>query len=124
MEGLSGDETKSLTGVILRTVGTGMWITCLAMMAKAVFGGAGMMAGNLMAAGFAGVVGAASMAGAAAVDRECARVEGSKWPVYRDGQGPSAAPSRVVEMESPEECKRWLERLAQQERGQGTSRSV
>ena len=121
--GLSEDETKSFTGVILRAVGTGMLITCLAYAVKAVFGGAGMAAGDLMSAGFAGVVGMASMAGAAAADRECARAEDAKWGnAYQAGQGPSAAPSHAVEMETPEECERWLERLAR-ERGQQGGKS-
>ena len=53
------------------------------------------------------------MAGAAAADRECARAEDAKrGNAYQAGQGPSAAPSHAVEMETPEECERWLERLA------------
>jgi hypothetical protein len=123
--GLSEDESKSFTGVILRAIGTGMWITCLAYAVKAAFGGAGVGAGDLVTAGFAGVVGMASMAGAAAADRECARVEEAKKEgnAYEAGQEPSTTPSRVVEMETPEECERWLERLAQ-ERGQGAGRGV
>jgi hypothetical protein len=122
--GLSEDESKSLTGVILRAVGSGMLITCLAFAAKAVFGEAAMAMDHLLTATFAGVVGVASMAGAAAADRECARAEeAKKWPAYRGGQGPSTAPSRSVEIESPEECERWLERLAR-ERDQGAGKGI
>lgn len=85
------NDDTSVSGGILRAVGTGMLIVCLAFAGKAVFGGAGLAMDYVATAAFAGIVGTVAMVGAAAADREC---RGSE-------EGEAANPCRVSETVSP-----------------------
>jgi hypothetical protein len=119
----------SVTGGILRAVGTGMLIVCLALAGKAVFGGAGMAVEHLLTAAAAGVVGTMAMVGAAAADRECrgpddaepakpGQVVGAVMPV---SPGPVVG---VAEVEASERYERRFTARLERESRQGAGRGV
>jgi hypothetical protein len=71
-------DSGSVTGGILRAVGTGMVIACMALAFKAAFSSAAVAVGDLLGIALTGVAGMACMAGAAAARRECRRLEAAE----------------------------------------------
>jgi hypothetical protein len=121
------DGKTSVTGGILRAVGTGMLIVGLAFAAKAVFGAAGMAMDHLLTAAFAGVAGTMSMVGAAAADRECRESEAVKLarPCQVAGTVSQASPDLMVgvaEIGASERCERRFAARLEGQRGQGAGR--
>jgi hypothetical protein len=119
----------SVTGGILRAVGTGMLIVCLAFAAKAVFGGAGMAMDRLLATVFAGAAGTLSMVGAAAADRQCREREDAETAkscqVAETASHALPGPMvGITEPEAAERCERRFTAKLDGQRGQSAGRGL